>query len=160
MTLNTIGIGSIRLASENILYGFEVTALVINDTEPFECTMMNEEKWGKLMKWMEKRLEKTRSNKEVSDVSDFKCFLLQSRSPPNPLYFKALCAVTTFHLLNCVSSVSFLFYSHFPSREGRRNIFCLCLRVNMQDSTPFYFLPRIPFMLKQYSSLLLKALDS
>lgn len=42
MTLNTIGIGSIRLASESILCSFEV--LVINDTEPVECTMMNEEK--------------------------------------------------------------------------------------------------------------------
>lgn len=132
----------------------------MNDTEPFEYTTMNEEKWRKSMKGMEKRLEKTRSIKEVSDVSAFKCFLLQSGSPPDPLYFKVLCAVTTFHLLNNVSSVSFLFYSHFPTREGKRNIFCLCLRLNMQDSMPFYFLSRISFMLEQYSSLLLRPLDS
>jgi hypothetical protein len=41
------------------------------------------------MEGMEKRLEKTRRNKEVSDVSAFKCFLLQSRSPP-PLTLSAL----------------------------------------------------------------------
>jgi hypothetical protein len=70
------------------------------------------------MKGMEKRLEKTRSSKEVSDVSAFMCFLLQ-RTPLSSLYFKVLCPVTTFDLLNTVSSVSFLFYSHFPSREGR-----------------------------------------
>jgi hypothetical protein len=71
------------------------------------------------MKEMEKRLEKTRGSKVVTDVSAFKCFLLQSRSPPNSLYFKVLCAVTTFDLLNSVSSVSFPFIpiSHLENEE-------------------------------------------
>jgi hypothetical protein len=44
MTLNTNGIDSIRVASERTSSSFEVTALVIHDTEPLECTTMIEEK--------------------------------------------------------------------------------------------------------------------
>lgn len=67
-----------------------------------------------------KGLEKTRNGEEISDVSDFKCFLQQNRTPtPYSLYFTFLYAVSTFDLLNSVSSISFLLYSlfHLESRE-------------------------------------------
>jgi hypothetical protein len=43
ITINTIGLGSIRLAAESTLSSFEVTAFVINDTKSFECTTMKKD---------------------------------------------------------------------------------------------------------------------